>query len=876
MSVSAPPPPASSTGSSPRAGLSRDGDSGGAVAASASAAASAAASVSAASSGHASPVSPATKPAVGRDRDTFDRILVERYVTRDGIHSAALQAAQVQMQKDFRSLHMFADDYRKLRSDYRPWFPARQLYGEGYAGLGNGYTEVNGPSRILYPMQKTRPGKRQTPALKYSRKDMAQQAEQHEELVPIRLDVEWDKIKLRDTFTWNLHDRLVAPELFTTQLMEDLGLRPPAATQVYEQISQQIHEQLTDFYPLVCSDEDALDPELPYSAYKNDEMRILVKLNITIGQHTLVDQFEWEINNPMNSPEEFAAGMARDLSLSGEFTTAIAHCIREQAQLFTRGLYSVGHAFDGRPVEDPDLVAAFLPSPLPAVFRPQQQAKEYAPYLYELSEAELERNELTFSREQRRQKRSVNRRGGPILPDLKDRQRTIRTLIVSSVLPGAAADVDESRLYKRAAGASGRRRGGRDGDLLSDSDESDDSSPDSPSTSQHFGSSNTAAAAAAAAAANARTRGIRGAATAAQQRMAVIGRSETPEASTIHHHETRTARRTTRDLRDDSVDEPARLIVTIRVSKDRLRKLMRDLRARPPPGGTPSLAPLTPSLQQLQQPLSHAHQQLQLQQQLATPMGPPPTTPSGRHAAAPSRSAIPHGHLGRLPAAPPPASEADAPPAWLLDALQRLRDRAYPNDSFEGVMRYSVFNREEQLVPAPRLGEPLENYRFWYLPRIRCHDCPGKLYTPGPEMTVGNFEVHLKNRFHREKVEQRLVRDASRQPSGQQTATSTASNVPPPPLSSGRSASGTASPAPIQHQNFPSAPTQPLLLQQQHQHQQQQQQQLQQQQQHQQSAFSPAPLQPQQSLSPSVAAEDDYDDASMASSSPAESASEAD
>ena len=74
-------------------------------------------------------------------------------------------------------------------------------------------------------------------------------------------------------------------------------------------------------------------------------------------------------------------------------------------------------------------------------------------------------------------------------------------------------------------------------------------------------------------------------------------------------------------------------------------------------------------------------------------------------------------------------------------------------------MRYSVFNKDEQLVPAPNATESAENYKFWYLPRIRCHDCPGKLYTPGPEMTVGNFEVHLKNRFHREKVEQRMARE---------------------------------------------------------------------------------------------------------------------
>ena len=72
-------------------------------------------------------------------------------------------------------------------------------------------------------------------------------------------------------------------------------------------------------------------------------MRITIKLYITIGQHTLVDQFKWEINNPLNSPESFAEQMARDLSLAGEFTTAIAHSIRERSQLFIRGLFVTGH-----------------------------------------------------------------------------------------------------------------------------------------------------------------------------------------------------------------------------------------------------------------------------------------------------------------------------------------------------------------------------------------------------------------------------------------------------------------------------------------------------------------------------------------------------
>ncbi|KAI0907501.1 SNF5-domain-containing protein [Ustulina deusta] len=666
-------------------------------------------------------------------------MLIERAITRDNINAAAVIEFQKKIAKRNTSSYSKVGDYKLLRADYRPWFPPSKLYGEGYSGYGNGRTEIGPVSRLMYPLQKPRPGKRQTPPLKWKRKDMKQQADQHEELVPVRLDVDYDKIKLRDTFTWNLHERLVHPELFAMQLIEDMELKAPLAQPVYEEVLKQLHEQLNDFYPFVFSDEDALDPELPYSAWKNDEMRILVKLNITIGQHTLVDQFEWEINNPLNSPEEFAASMSKDLALSGEFTTAIAHCIREQTQLFTRSLYSIGHPFDGRPIEDPDLVAAFLPSPLPNVFRPQQQAKDYSPYLYELSEADLERNELVFSREQRRQKRSINRRGGPTLPDLKERQRTIRTLVVSSTLPGAATDVEESRLYKRVAGApgTGRRRGqgGRDGDL-SDSDESDDSSPDSPATSALAGT--------------ARTRGMRGAASAAQQRMANLGRSETPEA-TIHHHETRTSRRFGREVTREATEEPQHFVVTLRVSKEKLRKLLRDPKVKQ---STPA-GSLTPSQSHSRAPSASVSNNM-----------PPPSTPNAATPAVPTRTpsnGMTPAQIGRVDAPAPkpgePLPTPPPPPAWLVSALEQFRQEdAYKNDQFEGIMRYSAVDTNTGApFPLPQGGHPIPPHvRFYFLPRIRCLDCPGKLYTPGPDSSASNFEVHLKNRNHKERVEARL------------------------------------------------------------------------------------------------------------------------
>ncbi|CEI39016.1 unnamed protein product [Fusarium venenatum] len=675
-----------------------------------------------------------------RTKESFDKLMVERFITRDAIAAAALGGQLDQTRKIMSDTREKIQEYRQVRTDYRQWFPPSRLYGEGYNGFGNGYTENQGPSRIVYPSQKSRPGQRTTPPLKYKRKDMLKQAEQHEELVPLRLEVEWDKIKLRDTFTWNLHERLLHVELFAAQLVEDMGLKLPASQPVYEQVVHQMREQLNDFYPLVYSEDDALDPELPYSAYKNDEMRVLIKLNITIGQHTLVDQFEWEINNPSNSPEDFAANMARDLSLSGEFTTAIAHCIREQTQLFTRSLYSVGHPFDGRPIEDPDLVGAFLQTPLPNVFRPQQQAKDYAPYLYELSEADLERNETIFSREQRRQKRSINRRGGPQLPDLRERQRTIRTLVVSSVLPGAATTIEESRLYKRAAGPR-TKRPIRDGDL-SESDDSEDSAPDSPAPSQITGGT-------------ARTRGMRGAASAAQQRMANLGRSETPEASAIaHHHETRTSRR----FREET-EEPSQMIVTLKLSHDKLRRLMnRDYSDLTASSHAPVAFPRAPSASAP-----------------SKSMPPPPSTPSSvpPHASMTPSSSLPPGQIGRLPAPPTiPGQSASIPqfvlteflpqpppPEWLVNALKELEKTYNRGDRFEAMMKYSYLDPVTEL---PIQGQPLpEGVKYAWLPRIRCLDCTNKLYTPGPDMTVRKFEAHLEFSGHKNAVAKRVAREAN-------------------------------------------------------------------------------------------------------------------
>ena len=581
----------------------------------------------------------------------LEKVELHQYVDRAMIHTDARMYDSIEMDK----LHEFKRDeadlymalrgldaeqvregkraYLTLHSEARPkWMdppvtnlsnPAA-LYGSGYGQygkFGNGINQGK-PMTVIYPAQRKRAGGKKTRELRVPRKELAKQSDQLDELVPVRIDIEWDKIRLRDTFTWNLHDRVTPPELFAQQLVEDFKLPLDQCGHLVQQVSASLKEQIQDYHPHIYIEEEALDPHLPYNAYKDDEMRITIKLNITIGQHTLVDQFEWEINNPLNSPEMFAEQMTRDLSLAGEFTTAIAHSIREQSQLFTRGLFVTGHPFDGRPVEDQELKAGFLPSPMPSPFRPYQAAKEFTPYLYELNEVELEKTELSLSREERRQKRSVNRRGGPALPDLKDRRRTIRTLVVSSVLPGAAETLEDSMIFKRTAAASGKGRrpgyGHKDGLDDSDESESEESAPDSPAIPAHL------------LAGTARTRGMRGAATVAQAAMrGTLGRSATPETTILHHHETRTSGRRFggKDYREESFDDtPPSLIVKLRIHRDRLRQLLRDQKGRSkaaplehsshqrassatPGRGTPAPGtmgpPTTPSVQQHQHTRHH-------------------------------------------------------------------------------------------------------------------------------------------------------------------------------------------------------------------------------------------------------------------------------
>lgn len=70
---------------------------------------------------------------------------------------------------------------------------------------------------------------------------------------------------------------------------------------------------------------------------------------------------------------------------------------------------------------------------------------------------------------------------------------------------------------------------------------------------------------------------------------------------------------------------------------------------------------------------------------------------------------------------------------------------------------YCVNIETGELIPQNRIDiqagdPPPEGMKIAYHPRIRCIDCPGKLYTAVKDRVVDDFEVHLKNKKHKEQV----------------------------------------------------------------------------------------------------------------------------
>lgn len=171
----------------------------------------------------------------------------------------------------------------------------------------------------------------------------------------------------------------------------------------------------------------------------HDELRITIQLDIAVDNLNLRDQFEWDLSDPQNSPEDFAAVYCADLGLPGEFRSAIAHLIREQLDAHARSLSSIRHIRGDQILHD-ELRNAFHSTLFEAIR--SDDVENWTPHLGKLDLVELEHRERERERQSRRHKRGArnNRRNVVTLPD-REPLRTSRTIMPK---PGAVLEIAEN------------------------------------------------------------------------------------------------------------------------------------------------------------------------------------------------------------------------------------------------------------------------------------------------------------------------------------------------------------------------------------------------------------------------------------------------
>ncbi|KAG6847381.1 hypothetical protein H0H93_008542 [Arthromyces matolae] len=457
----------------------------------------------------------------------------------------------------------------------------------------------------------------------------------------------------------------------------------------------------------------------------------------------LEDQFEWDIENEQITPEDFAEVYVQDLGLNGEFKTAISHSIREQIQTYQKSLFLVGHPNDGSAIQDEDLRMAFLPSLISAA-RPSDQVSSFTPLLNYLSDGELDRNEKEREKDMnKRRKRNTRGRRGIALPD-REPIRTYRTPAIgfpeldpATLALAAAANAPVSR---RAAAAAASL-------TIANMVASENGTaflpqvavPASQVTAQQAQKDNS------------------------KKGSSAKGHFKAPSfPSEVLRPRANVAAPTPSTAADVSKlpaplenDPPppalASVVATIGtagsldgrggprvISARRAKELEREAKEKEfADGQHPNMingvwhcsncgCPDNIAVGRRKGPLGDKSQ-----------CGICETTKLEQ--ASPTK--MPLGKDGKpITLSPTTTFRGVEPPQW-LSAAKAVMMTKYPSDRFETILRKVNANS------APE----------W---RIKCLDCPGKLYTPGPGETLANYEVHLKNRQHRQRVNDRLNNEA--------------------------------------------------------------------------------------------------------------------
>ncbi|CAG8710575.1 3803_t:CDS:2, partial [Acaulospora colombiana] len=225
-------------------------------------------------------------------------------------------------------------------------------------------------------------------------------------LIPIRIEIDTDNLRIRDCFTWNLNESLITPNHFALLFCADLHLDPAYAEQIANQIRAQLEENGATA---------ALD--LPVNTEREGEIlheddagpgdcRVVLQIDVQIGTKHLLDHIEWDLRSSL-TPEEFTKLFCADVGLTSEAMPMVAHAIHEEMLKHKKDVIEWGVLEGGGEWKSH---AAGLgnawgrkgkgPKRMKGIWRDWAEivSGDYAPRIEELTAEELERRELERER----------------------------------------------------------------------------------------------------------------------------------------------------------------------------------------------------------------------------------------------------------------------------------------------------------------------------------------------------------------------------------------------------------------------------------------------------------------------------------------------
>ncbi|KDQ16751.1 hypothetical protein BOTBODRAFT_30664 [Botryobasidium botryosum FD-172 SS1] len=283
--------------------------------------------------------------------------------------------------------------------------PVPQVGKQG-AELDKSYLGMVPPSRFIHTKaaMKTK--------YEYIPQDKIDQAARRPEvLIPIKIDIDTETHRIRDSFVWNLNEDTITPDMFARTLCQDIDIPThPYAEQIATSIRAQLEENagVAGFDVREGDDVDVDSGVDEKGEIKEDpDCRVILALDVQIGTYHLIDHIEWDLSPPSSSlkpvvtPESFARHLCADLGLTGEAAPLIAHAMHEEILRHKRDAIEWG-VLGGDQRRKGSKV-------LKGVWRDWVEAKEYGPRLEVLSAEEMEKREMERERAARRLRRDTSR-----------------------------------------------------------------------------------------------------------------------------------------------------------------------------------------------------------------------------------------------------------------------------------------------------------------------------------------------------------------------------------------------------------------------------------------------------------------------------------